>query len=158
MPNELHGQLQIARDHKFAIVIARFNEFITSRLLGGALDAIKRHGGSDDQITVAWVPGSFEVPLVARKLAASKKFHAVICLAAVIRGQTDHYEHVCQQITRGVGEVGQATGTPTIFGVITCDTIEQAIDRAGAKGGNLGFNAAITAIEMANLIQKIDAL
>ena len=155
MTQELHGALKVGKE-KYGIVIARFNEFITSRLLGGALDALKRHGAEEEQTITLWVPGSYEVPLAAQKMAASGKFDAIICLAAVIRGQTSHYDHVCQQITRGVGEVGLKTGIPTIFGVITCDTIEEAIDRAGAKGGNQGFNAAVTAIEMVNVLSQLD--
>ena len=155
MPNEYHGLLQVGQE-QYAIVVSRFNEFITAKLLAGALDALKRHGAQDDQISVVWVPGSFEVPVTARKLAQSKKFAAVICIAAVIRGQTDHYDHVCQQITRGVGEISAVTGIPTLFGVITCDTLDQAIDRAGAKAGNIGFNAAVSAIEMANLFSQLE--
>ena len=157
MPQELHGKLQ-AGPERYGIVISRFNEFITAKLLGGALDCLQRHGADMDQVTIAWVPGSFEVPVTARRMAQSGKFAAVICLSAVIRGQTDHYEHVCQQITRGVGEVGVSTGVPTMFGVITCDTLEQAIDRAGAKGGNLGFNAALAAIEMVQVLNQLDGV
>jgi len=155
MPQELHGPLQV-QDERYGIVVSRFNEFITSRLLAGALDCLSRHGASDRQITVMWVPGSFEVPLAAQRLARSGKFAAVICLAAVIRGQTSHYDYVCQQITRGVGEVGLSTGVPTLFGVITAETLEEAIDRAGAKGGNLGFHAAAGAIEMVQVLKKLD--
>jgi len=157
MARELQGTLQVA-EQSFAIVVSRFNEFITSRLLDGALDCLKRHGADDDQITIMRVPGSFEVPLAARQLAQSGKFSAVICLAAVIRGQTAHFDHVCQQITRGVGEVGMSTGVPTLFGVITCDTLEEAVDRAGAKGGNAGFNAASSAIEMVNVLGQIETI
>lgn len=155
MPKELNGSLQVS-NQKFGIVIARFNEFITSRLLGGALDCLKRHGASDDQSTIIWVPGSFEVPIAAKRLAQSGKFDAVICLATIIRGQTAHFDHVCQQITRGVGEVGLSTGVPTMFGVITCDTLDDAIDRAGAKSGNIGFNAAVGAIEMTDVLSQLD--
>ena len=157
MPNELHGALKVGSE-KYGIVVSRFNEFITTKLLGGSLDCLGRHGAQDDQITVVWVPGSFEVPLVAQKMARSGKFQAVICLAAVIRGQTSHYDQVCQQITRGVGQIGLDTGVPTIFGVITCDSIDEAIDRAGAKSGNLGFNAAASAIEMVQVLNQIDTL
>ena len=155
MPKEYHGQLQVGQE-QYAIVVSRFNEFITAKLLAGAIDALKRHGAQEEQINIVWVPGSFEVPVTARRLAQSKKFGAVICIAAIIRGQTDHYDHVCQQITRGVGEIGTTTGIPTLFGVITCDTLDQAIDRAGAKAGNIGFNAAVSAIEMANLFSQLD--
>jgi len=157
MPQELHGPLQVGKE-RYGIVVSRFNEFISSRLLAGALDCLKRHGAGEEQITVMWVPGSFEVPLGAQRLAQSGRFAAVICLAAVIRGQTVHFEHVCQQITRGVGEVGLKTGVPTLFGVITCDTLEEAIDRAGAKGGNLGFHAAGGAIEMVRVLSQLDSV
>ena len=153
MPTEMHGQLKVQDEH-YAIVVSRFNDFITRRLVDGALDCLKRHGASDDQITICYVPGSFEVPLAAQKLAQSGKFGAVLCLSAIIRGQTDHYEYVCQQITRGVGEVALKTGVPTLFGVITCDSLDEAIDRAGAKGGNAGYNAAASAIEMIRLLEQ----
>jgi len=156
MGQEIQGSLQVGQEH-YGVVISRFNEFITSRLLGGAMDCLKRHGADDSQITTVWVPGSFEVPITAKRLAQSGRFGAVICLAAVIRGQTSHYEHVCQQITRGVGEVGMSTGVPTLFGVITCDTLDEAVDRAGAKGGNIGFAAAASAIEMVSLFGKLDS-
>ena len=155
MPKELQGALQVGSE-QYGIVVSRFNDFITSKLLAGALDCLMRHGAADDQMTVLWVPGSFEVPIAARRMAASGKFAAVICLAAVIRGQTSHYEYVCQQITRGIGEVGLATGVPTLFGVITCDNLDEAIDRAGAKGGNMGFNAASSAIEMVGVLGQLD--
>ncbi len=155
MPQELHGQLNVGKE-RYGIVVTRFNEFITSRLLGGTLDCLKRHGAKDDQATVMWVPGAFEVPVAARKMAQSGKFAAVICLATVIRGQTTHFDYVCQQITRGVGEVGTATGVPTLFGVITCDTLDEAINRAGAKNGNIGFNAAASAIEMVQVLGQLD--
>ncbi|MBN1764350.1 MAG: 6,7-dimethyl-8-ribityllumazine synthase [Sedimentisphaerales bacterium] len=154
MPQELHGKLQVGQE-RYAIIVSRFNEFISSRLLEGALDTLKRHGADDSQITVVWVPGSFEVPVAALRLAQSVKFQAVICLAAVIRGHTDHYEHVCQQITRGVGQVGLETGVPTIFGVITAETLEEAIDRAGAKSGNKGAMAAAAAIEMVQVLNML---
>jgi len=155
MFKEIHGALQVGEE-QYGIVISRFNEFITSKLLDGALDCLRRHGAGDDQITVLWVPGSFEVPVAAQRMAESGQFAAVICLAAVIRGQTDHYEYVCQQITRGVGEVGLKTGVPTLFGVITCDTLEGAIDRSGAKGGNQGFHAAAAAIEMVQVFGQLN--
>jgi len=155
MAQELQGALQVGSE-RYGIVVSRFNEFITSKLLSGAVDCLKRHGAKEDQITVLWVPGSFEVPVAAQRLARSGKFAAVICLAAVIRGQTSHYDQVCQQITRGVGEVGLASGVPTMFGVITADTLEEAIDRAGAKGGNMGFNAAAGAIEMVQVLKQFD--
>ncbi len=157
MVKQLQGPLQGGKE-KYAIVVSRFNDFITSRLLDGAIDALKRHGVNEDNILAVWVPGAFEVPLAADKLAQSGKFDAVICLSAVIRGQTSHYDHVCQQITRGVGEVGLKTGVPTIFGVITTDTLEQAIDRAGAKDGNNGAKAALTALEMVRVVEEINKL
>ena len=154
MIKEIKGQLT-AGSANYAIVVSRFNEFITSKLLGGAIDCIQRHDGSDDQITVVWVPGAIEITLAAKKLAASGKYDAVICLGAVIRGQTSHYDYVCQQISRGVGQINYDTGVPAIFGVVTCETIEQAIERAGSKQGNAGANAALSAIEMANVLSQI---
>ncbi len=156
MPKEYHGTLQVGKE-QYAIVISRFNNFITQRLLEGAIDCLTRHGADENQITVMWVPGSFEVPLAAQKMAKSGKFSAVICLSAVIRGQTDHYEHVCQQITRGVGEVGLKSDIPVLFGVITADTLDDAINRAGAKSGNAGFHAAFSAIEMVQLFKQLDS-
>lgn len=144
------------RDLKFAIVVARFNEFITSKLLGGAIDALKRHETPDENISVAWVPGAFEIPLVAKKLATSGKFDAVICLGAVIRGSTTHYDYVCNEVSKGVAQVGLQSGVPTIFGVVTTENIQQAIERAGTKAGNKGFDAAISAMEMANLLKTLE--
>ena len=141
---------------KFAIVVARFNEFITSKLLGGALDVLKRHEVADENISVAWVPGSFEIPPVAKKMAESKKFDAVICLGAVIRGATSHYDYVCNEVSKGVAQVGMSTGVPTIFGVVTTENIQQAIERAGTKAGNKGADAAASAIEMANLLKNLN--
>ncbi|MHC4552583.1 MAG: 6,7-dimethyl-8-ribityllumazine synthase [Planctomycetota bacterium] len=154
MIQEIKGQLS-AGNSTFAIVVSRFNEFITSKLLGGALDCLQRHGASDEQITVVWVPGTIEITTAAKKLAESGKYSAVICLGAVIRGSTSHYDYVCQQISRGVGQLNYDTGVPTIFGVLTCETIEQAIERAGTKSGNAGVNAAVAAIEMADLLGKL---
>ncbi|MBN1126121.1 MAG: 6,7-dimethyl-8-ribityllumazine synthase [Sedimentisphaerales bacterium] len=154
MIKEIKGQLTAGKA-RYAIVISRFNEFITSKLLGGAIDCLQRHGASDEQITVVWVPGSIEITVAARKLAQSGTYQAVICLGAVIRGQTGHYDAVCQQVSRGIGQVNYETGVPTIFGVLTCDTIEQAVERAGTKLGNAGANAAISAMEMANLMEQI---
>ena len=141
---------------KIGIVVARFNEFITSKLLGGALDVLNRHEVEDENISVVWVPGSFEIPLVAKKLAESKKFDAVICLGAVIRGATSHYDYVCNEVSKGVAQVGLQTGVPTIFGVVTTENIQQAIERAGTKAGNKGSDAAISAIEMANLLRNLN--
>ncbi|QUH25524.1 6,7-dimethyl-8-ribityllumazine synthase [Serpentinicella alkaliphila] len=144
-----------SKDLKFGIVIGRFNEFIGSKLLDGALDAIKRHGGSLDNVDIAWVPGAFEIPLTAKKMVKTKRYDAVICLGAVIRGATPHFEYVSSEVTKGVALVGLEAEIPTIFGVLTVDTIEQAIERAGTKAGNKGFEAAVTAIEMANLFTEI---
>ncbi len=154
MINEIKGQLEAGKA-KYAIVVSRFNEFITSKLLSGAIDSLQRHGADDDQITVVWVPGSVEIPLAAKKLASSGKYNAVICLGAVIRGQTGHFEYVCQQVSRGIGQINYDTGVPAVFGVLTCETIEQAIERAGTKQGNTGANAALSAIEMTNLLGQI---
>lgn len=140
---------------KFAVVVARFNNFITSKLLDGALDALKRHETPDENISVFWVPGAFEIPLVAKKLAASKNFDAVICLGAVIRGATTHYDYVCNEVSKGIAQVGLQSGVPTIFGIVTTENIQQAIERAGTKSGNKGFDAAISAMEMANLLKGL---
>jgi 6,7-dimethyl-8-ribityllumazine synthase len=140
---------------RFGLVVARFNEFITGKLLAGARDALLRHGVAEEDIDVSWVPGSLEIPLVARRLAASGHYHAIICLGAVIRGATPHFDYVAAEAAKGVAAVGLSTDVPTIFGVLTTDTIEQAIERAGTKAGNKGFEAAVTAIEMANLLQAL---
>ena len=146
------------RGLKFAIVVARFNEFITSKLLGGALDALKRHDTPDENISVAWVPGAFEIPLVAKKLATSGKFDAIICLGCVIRGSTTHYDYVCNEVSKGVAAVGLQSGVPTIFGVVTTENIQQAIERSGTKAGNKGFDAAVSAMEMANLLNVLPTI
>ena len=148
------GQMS-GRGLKIAIVVARFNEFITSKLLGGALDVLKRHEVEEENISVAWVPGSFEIPLVAKKMAESKNFDAVICLGAVIRGATTHYDYVCNEVSKGVAAVGLQTEIPVIFGVVTTENIQQAIERAGTKAGNKGSDAAMSAIEMANLLRNL---
>lgn len=140
---------------KFAIVIARFNEFITSKLLGGAIDALTRHGSDEPNVDVAWVPGAFEIPLVAKHMAESGRYDAVITLGAVIRGSTPHFDYVASEVSKGVASVALTSGTPTIFGVLTTDTIEQAIERAGTKAGNKGWEAAVTAIEMVNLMKVV---
>jgi 6,7-dimethyl-8-ribityllumazine synthase len=140
---------------KYGIVVARFNEFITSKLLTGSLDALKRHGVAEEEIHVAWVPGAFEIPFVAQKMAESGKYDAVITLGTVIRGSTSHYDYVCNEVAKGVAAIGLKTGVPTIFGVVTTENIEQAIERAGTKAGNKGWDAAISAIEMANLTKLI---
>ena len=146
------------RDLHFAIVVARFNEFITSKLLSGALDTLKRHETPEENITVAWVPGAFEIPLVAKKLASTVKFDAIICLGAVIRGATTHYDYVCNEVSKGIAQVGLQTGIPTIFGVVTTENIQQAVERAGTKAGNKGSDAAMSAMEMANLLKAVEAL
>jgi 6,7-dimethyl-8-ribityllumazine synthase len=154
MPKVYEGQL-IAKSKKFGIVASRFNEFITNKLLEGALDALKRHGAKDEEIEVAWVPGSFEIPYAAQRMAESKKYDAVICVGAVIRGSTPHFEYIAAEVTKGIAQTGLKTGVPVIYGVITPDTLEQAIERAGTKAGNKGFQAAMSAIEMVNLFEKL---
>ena len=154
MVTELKGQLTAGKGN-YAIVVSRFNEFITGKLLAGAIDTLERHGASEDQITVAWVPGAIEITLAAKKLAASGKYDSVICLGAVIRGQTSHFDYVCQQISRGVGQINYDTGVPAIFGVLTVETIEQAVERAGTKHGNSGSSAALSAMEMTDLLRQI---
>jgi len=154
MIEQINGQIAAGKG-KYAIVVSRFNDFITSKLLEGAIDCLRRHGADEEQITVAWVPGACEITLVAKKLAQSGKHVAVICLGAVIRGQTGHYDAVCQQVVRGIGQINYDTEVPTIFGVLTCENLEQAIERAGTKMGNAGANAAMTAMEMAHVIQQI---
>lgn len=155
MTKVYEGKL-IAQGLKFALVVGRFNEFITNKLLGGAIDALNRHGALEQDIEVAWVPGAFEIPMVAQKLARSGKYDAVICLGAVIRGGTPHFNYVCAEVSKGIAKVGMDTGVPTIFGIITADSIEQAIERAGAKAGNKGWDAAVTGIEMAGLLKSMD--
>ena len=140
---------------KVGIVVARFNEFITSKLLGGAVDALKRENVADDDIEVAWVPGAFEIPLVAKKMANSGRYDAVICLGAVIRGSTTHYDYVCNEVSKGVASVGLESEIPVMFGVVTTENIEQAIERAGTKAGNKGYDCAMAAIEMVNLLREI---
>lgn len=144
----------VSKNQRFGIIVGRFNEFIGSKLLDGALDGLKRHGVSEDNIEIAWVPGAFEIPLVAKKMAKSKKYDAVICLGAVIRGATPHFDYVSSEVSKGIAHVTLDTETPVIFGVLTTDTIEQAIERAGTKAGNKGYEAALTAIEMANLLNE----
>jgi 6,7-dimethyl-8-ribityllumazine synthase len=145
----------ISQGLKYGVVVGRFNEFITSKLLGGALDAFKRHGVQEEEIDIAWVPGAFEIPFIAQKMAESGKYDAVITLGAVIRGSTPHFDYVCNEAAKGVAAVALKTGVPVIFGIITTDTIEQAIERAGTKAGNKGWDAAVTAIEMANLTKQL---
>ncbi len=142
---------------RFAIVVARFNAFISQKLLEGAIDGLRRHGVRDDDVDVAWVPGAFEIPLIAKRLAEAERYDAVICLGAVIRGATSHFDYVAGEAAKGVAAVGLNTGIPTIFGILTTDTIEQAIERAGTKAGNKGFDAAAAAIEMVNLLQTVQS-
>ncbi|HWR70350.1 MAG TPA: 6,7-dimethyl-8-ribityllumazine synthase [Dehalococcoidia bacterium] len=145
----------LAQGLKFALVVSRFNEFISSRLLDGAQDALLRHGAKEEDIEIAWAPGSFEIPLIAQKMAESKKYSAVICLGAIIRGGTPHFDYVAAEASKGVAKVSMDTGVPVMFGIITADTLEQAIERAGTKEGNLGAKAAVGGIEMANLIKSL---
>ncbi|MFH1297231.1 MAG: 6,7-dimethyl-8-ribityllumazine synthase [Bacteroidota bacterium] len=150
----IEGKLE-AKELKFGIVVARFNEFISSKLLAGCLDGLKRHGAADNHIEIVWAPGSFEIPFLAKKMAASGKYHAVICLGAVIRGATPHFDFVAAEVSKGVAMVGLEAGIPVIYGILTTDNIEQAIERAGTKSGNKGFDAALAAIEMANVLPQI---
>ena len=152
--NILEGKV-VAEGMKVGIVVARFNEFITSKLLSGAIDGLVRHDVNEDDVDVAWVPGAFEIPLVASKMAKSRKYDAVICLGAVIRGSTSHYDYVCNEVSKGIAAVSMENDIPVMFGVITTENIEQAIERSGSKAGNKGFECALGAIEMVNLIRKI---
>lgn len=152
--NIIEGKL-LAEGQRIAIVAGRFNEIITNKLLGGAVDAFKRHGGNENDIDVAWVPGAFEMPIVAKKMAESGKYDAVVCLGAVIRGATAHFDMVANETSKGIAAVGLQTGVPVIFGVLTTDNIEQAVERAGSKAGNKGFEAVTTAIEMTNLVKQL---
>ena len=154
MPRIIEGQLN-ASGLKVAIVVSRFNSFITERLLAGALDGLQRHGGDPDKIDIIKVPGSWEVPLAAGELARQHRYDAIICLSAVIRGETPHFDYVAGEAAKGIAQVASETGVPVAFGVLTTNTLEQAIDRAGAKGGNKGFDAAMTAIEMADLLRRL---
>ena len=146
----------VSKEIRVGIIAARFNEFITSKLLGGALDALSRHDVSEDCIDIAWVPGAFEIPLIASKMAKSGKYDAVICLGAVIRGSTTHYYYVCAEVSKGIAQVSLSSGIPVMFGVLTTENIEQAIERAGSKAGNKGFDCAVGAIEMVNLIHELE--
>jgi 6,7-dimethyl-8-ribityllumazine synthase len=154
MSQSFEGVL-LGKGLKFGLVVSRFNEFLTKKLLDGAEDALLRHGVNQEDMVIAWVPGSFEIPLAAKKLAETKRFDAVICLGAVVRGGTPHFEYIAAEVTKGIAKVGLDAGLPVIFGVITADTLEQAIERAGTKMGNRGFDAAVEAIEMANLVKSI---
>jgi len=153
---KLYEGILVGKGLKVALVVSRFNEFITSKLVEGAQDALLRHDVNQDDIDIAWVPGAFEIPQIAQKLAQTKKYDAVICLGAVIRGATPHFEYIAAEVTKGIAQVGLSTGVPVTYGIITSDTLEQAIERAGTKSGNKGFDAATSAIEMANLIVNIN--
>lgn len=153
---KIEGNL-VAEGIRVAIVVSRFNEFITSKLLGGAMDGLVRHGVCEDDVTVVWVPGAFEIPVIASKAAKSGKYDAVICLGAVIRGATDHYSYVCSEVSKGIASVSLETGVPVLFGVLTTDNIEQAIERSGTKAGNKGYDCALSAVEMVNLMRKMDS-
>lgn len=143
------------QDLRIGIVASRFNEFITNKLVGGAEDCLRRHNVSDNNITLAWVPGAFEIPLTAKKLAQSGNYDAIICVGAVIRGATSHYDYVCAEVSKGIATVSLDTGIPVLFGVLTTDTIEQAIERAGTKAGNKGYDCAMSALELVNLLKKV---
>lgn len=155
LPKVLEGKLS-AQGLRFAIIVSRFNSLVTQRLLDGAMDALRRHEADENFITIAWTPGSFELPLVAKKFAQTGKYDAVICLGCIIRGDTPHFEYVASETAKGIAQVMLETGVPTVFGVVTADTLEQALERAGAKAGNRGFDAAMTAMEMANLLKEIE--
>jgi len=154
MPKIIEGNL-IAKGKKFIVVASRFNDFVTKELISGCLDTLKRHGVSDEDITIAWVPGAFEIPCAAQKMAKSKSCDAVICLGTVIRGSTPHFDYIASEVAKGIAQASKDSGLPVIFGVITADTIEQAIERAGTKDGNKGRDAALSAIEMANLFSQL---
>lgn len=154
MMKTIEGKL-IAEGLKVAIIVARFNEFIGSKLLSGAVDGLVRHGMDEEDIEIAWVPGAFEIPVLAQKMAQSKKYDAIICLGAVIRGATSHYDYVCAEVSKGIASVSLQNGLPVMFGILTTDNIEQAIERAGTKAGNKGYDCALGAIEMANLLRQI---
>ena len=153
--NVINGNVVAPEGMKVAIIASRFNEIISNKLLGGAVDGLVRHGADEENITAVWVPGAFEIPNIAKTLAESGKYDAIICVGAVIRGQTSHYDYVCNEVSKGVAQVGMQTGVPTIFGVVTTENIEQAVERAGTKAGNKGTDAAMAAMEMANLLKKI---
>ena len=157
MPNVYEGKIS-AEEKRFAVIVSRFNDFISDRLMAGALDALDRHGARDEDIDIVKVPGSFEIPLMAKKMAEKEKYHAVICLGAVIRGSTPHFDYVSAEVSKGIALVGLESGVPVIFGVVTTDTLEQAIERAGTKAGNKGWAAAVAAMEMANLIDSVEKI
>jgi len=154
MPRTIQGKLE-AKGSRFAIVVSRFNSFISDRLLAGAMDALERNGAGPEDITVVWGPGSFEIPLAAKKLALSQKFDAVICLGALLRGDTPHFDHLASVVTKELAAVGLDAGVPVVHGILTCNTMEQAVERAGLKSGNRGFDAAVTAIEMVQVVKQL---
>ena len=153
--NKIFEGMLLGKGLKFGVVVSRFNELITKKLLEGAQDALLRHGVNEGDIDIAWVPGAFEIPLVAKKLADTKRYDAIICLGAVIRGATPHFEYIASEVAKGIARVGLDTGLPVSYGIVTADTLEQAIERAGTKAGNRGFDAAVDAIEMANLLRSV---
>jgi len=153
---KVHAGKMLAKGKNFGIVVSRFNEFISQKLLDGALDVLRRHDADEDRIEIFWVPGSFEIPFVARKMALSKKYDAILCLGAVIRGDTPHFDYIASEVAKGIAQTGLATGVPTLFGIITADNLEQAIERAGTKAGNKGADAALSAIEMVNLASVME--
>jgi 6,7-dimethyl-8-ribityllumazine synthase len=155
---QIQGKMVAPDEARFAVIVSRFNEFISSKLLDGCMDCLTRHGADEDRVDVIWSPGSFETPVIAQRLAASGDYHAVICLGAVIRGGTDHYQYISAEVAKGVAMTAMKTGVPCIFGVLTCDTVEQAIERAGTKAGNKGADAAAAAIEMTNLFSQLPAV
>ena len=155
MPNTIEGQL-VGTGLRFGVVVSRFNSFITARLLDGALDALGRHGADLETVDVVWVPGTFEIPVVAQRLAGSGRYQAVICLGCLIRGGTPHFDYLAAEVTKGVAQAGLSSGVPTVFGVLTTDTVEQAVERAGTKAGNKGFDAGVTAIEMADVMRQLE--
>ncbi len=154
MPKTIEGKLD-AKGSRFAIVVSRFNSFISDRLLNGTMDALTRNGAAQEDVTVVWVPGSFEIPLAAKRLAQSQKFDAVICLGALIRGDTPHFDHLASAVTKELAAVGLETSMPVVYGILTCNTMEQAVERAGLKSGNRGFDAALTAIEMIQVMKQL---
>jgi len=154
MIEEIKGSVTAGKGN-YAIVVSRFNEFITAKLLAGAIDSLQRHGAADEQISVVWVPGACEIVPAAKKLAKSGKYAAVLCLGAVIRGQTSHYDYICQQVSRGIGQINYDSAVPAVFGVLTCETLEQAVERAGTKMGNAGADAALTAMETVSVMEQI---
>ncbi|MGN0342827.1 MAG: 6,7-dimethyl-8-ribityllumazine synthase [Roseburia sp.] len=153
--NVLEGKVVAKEGMRVAVVASRFNEIIVNKLLGGAVDGLVRHGVDEDNITAVWVPGAFEIPVAAKKLAESGKYDAVICVGAVIRGQTSHYDYVCNEVSKGIAQVSLSTGLPVLFGIVTTENIEQAISRAGSKSGNKGYDCALSAIEMVNLLEQL---